>query len=84
MLNMWRYRREWFNPAVRTDNTQVNGGAVDMAKAASGSNTLDGLANARQRNIFQYTTQPSGSTPGVIAAGMISNPSDLTVHDGLN
>jgi hypothetical protein len=83
LLNMWRFRRPWYNPLLRTQNT-ATGNNVDQAIDTGNANTPDGLNNPVQSQIVNYTTLPSGSTPGVIGGAIISNPSLLTVHDGFN
>ena len=83
LLNMWRYRRTWFNPVLRTQNT-VQTGNVDQAVTTANANTPDGLTNILSQSIFAYSSQPSGSTPGVISAGIITDPNIVNTHAGLN
>ena len=83
LLNMWRFRRPWYNPLLRTQNT-ATGNNVDQAIDTGNANTPDGLNNPVQSQIVNYTTLPSGSTPGVIGGAIINNPSLLTIHDGFN
>jgi len=83
LLNMWRFRRTWYNPLLRTQNT-VQAGNIDQAVATANANTPGGLDNLQQQAIFSYTTPPSGGTPGIIQAGIINNPSIIAVHDALN
>lgn len=45
LLNMWAFRRPWYNPALRADNSVSNGGLVAMPQTAGGANGLDGIAN---------------------------------------
>ena len=86
LLNMWRYRRTWYNPLVRTQNTLNNSGNVDQAITAGNANSPAGLANPLQAGIFDYSTQPdpTTSTPGVIAGGIINDPSLAAVYDAFN
>ena len=84
LLNMWRFRRTWYNPLLRTQNTLGEAGNVDQAIDTGNANTPVGLENPAQTSIFSYTTAPSGSTPGVIAGGIVQNPALAGVHDALN
>ncbi len=45
LLNMWAFRRPWYNPAVRADNSVANGGQVAMPQTAGGANATVGLIN---------------------------------------
>jgi len=83
LLNMWRYRRTWYNPILRTQNT-VQSASVDQAVTAGNANTPAGLDNPLQQSIFSYSVQPSGSTPGTIAAGIVQAPAVVYAHSGLN
>jgi len=83
LLNMWRYRRTWYNPLLRTQNTVQNGN-IDQAIATANANTPGGLDNPGQQSLFSYTTPPNGSAPGVINAAIINNPALLATHDALN
>jgi len=83
LLNMWRYRRTWYNPLVRTQPASA-GSNVDQAVTTGNANTPDGLANPLQESIFSYATLPDGSTPGVPSAGIVNAPSVVAAHDGLN
>jgi hypothetical protein len=86
LLNMWRYRRTWYNPLMRTQNTLDNSENVDQAIDTGNANSPEGLANPVQQQIISYTTQPdpATSTPGVIGAAIVNPPALLTIHDGLN
>lgn len=79
LFNMWRFRRTWYNPAVRTDNTQVGGGNVDMAQSGAGANTTQGLENVSAAQQFDYSTPPSGSSPGVANSKVTSDPTQVTI-----
>jgi hypothetical protein len=84
ILNMWRYRRTWYNPNLRTQNNLSDSSNIDQAIATGNANSPGGLKNPLQNGIFSYTTQPSGTTPGVIAGGIVQNPALVTVHDAFN
>src|SRR5205814_3598429 len=73
-LNMWRYRRPWYNPAIRGDNTVAAGGSVEMPTTSGHANTVEGLENEGQTSNTLYTTAPSGTTPGVVDAQLNHNP----------
>jgi hypothetical protein len=45
LLNMWAYRRTWYNPAVRADNSLASGGEVNMPDAIGAANGTNGVAN---------------------------------------
>lgn len=83
MLNMWRFRRPWYNPAIRTDNTQVGTGQVDMAKANAGANTTDGLKTTGASKVFDYSSLPTGSTPGTANTVAVVDPTQVTAAMGL-
>jgi len=84
LLNMWRNRRPWYNPAVRTDNTQVGGGSVDMAKSAAGANTVDGLNLEQHRALYDYSSLPNGTLPGTPSSTVSLNPTRVTTNSNLN
>jgi hypothetical protein len=84
ILNMWRYRRTWYNPLMRTQNTLDNSGNVDQAITTANANSPSGLTNPLQTSVYAYSSPPSGATPGVISGGIISPPGLLPVHDGFN
>jgi hypothetical protein len=75
---MWRYRRAWFNPALRVDNTAAGTGEVDMAKSHGDANTAKGVGDKGQEAHTDYETPPSGSTPGVIAGQINHAPNLIT------
>jgi hypothetical protein len=83
LLNMWRFRRTWYNPLLRTQNT-VQSGNVDQAIDTGNANTPDGLDNPLQSQNVNYSTLPTGSTPGVIASVVTNDPVRLVAHDNLN
>ena len=74
LLNMWAFRRPWYNPQVRADNTVASGGQIAMPVTAGQSNTTEGLENEGQKANTAYSTQPNGSTPGVIAGQLNHDP----------
>lgn len=74
LFNMWRYRRNWYNPDLRADNNAGSNGDVDMAKSHGGANTAKGLADSGQHADTLYTTPPTGVTPGVVAAQLNHDP----------
>ena len=83
LLNLWRWRRTWYNPRLRTQNTQ-QAGNVDQAVSTANANTPAGLDNFQQQALFSYTTPPTGSTPGVVQAAIVNTPAVVAVHDALN
>lgn len=78
LLNMWAFRRPWYNPELRADNTIASGGDIAMPVTAGQSNTAEGLENEGQTTNTDYQTQPSGSTPGVIAGQLNHDPTLIT------
>lgn len=78
LLNMWAFRRPWYNPELRADNTIASGGDIAMPVTAGQSNTAEGLENEGQTTNTDYQTQPSGSTPGVIAGQLNHDPTQIT------
>jgi len=68
LLNMWAFRRPWYNPAVRADNAAANGGEVTMPQTAGGANTTGGLANHNEFVTTDYATpgDPTSSVNGQI------------------
>lgn len=73
LFSMWRFRRTWYNPAIRTSNV-IGGQTVDLAKANSQSNTVNGLGLKQSDAIFDYSTNPSGTTPGVFSGAIFGDP----------
>jgi hypothetical protein len=84
LLNMWRFRRPWYNPLMRTQPATNASSNVDQALDTGNANTPDGLDNPLQQQIINYSTLPSGSTPGVIASVVTNDPVRLVAHDNLN
>jgi len=68
LLNMWAFRRPWYNPAVRADNATANGGAVAMPQTAGGANATNGLANHSEFVTTDYLTanDPTSTIKGQI------------------
>lgn len=62
LLNMWAYRRPWYNPAVRADNTLSSGGEVAMPQTAGGANATKGVANHNDFVTTEYTTPGDPTT----------------------
>lgn len=84
LLNMWRFRRTWFNPNIRTDNSVLGGGEVDMSKSNGQANTTSGLETTGAMVLFDYSVLPSGSTPGTVTSKSIFDPVHVTQNAGLN
>ena len=68
LLNMWAFRRPWYNPAVRADNAAGNGGEVAMPQTAGGANATAGLANHSEFVTTDYATpgDPTSAVNGQI------------------
>jgi hypothetical protein len=62
LLNMWAFRRPWYNPAVRADNSVANGGEVSMPQTAGGANATGGLANHSELVTTDYETPDDPTT----------------------
>ena len=84
LLNMWRFRRPWYNPLMRTQPATNASSNVDQALDTGNANTPDGLDNPVQQQIINYSTLPTGSMPGVIASTITNDPLRLVAHDNLN
>lgn len=57
LFNMWRFRRTWYNPSLRTSNA-VGGGSsqIDMGKSTGQANTAQGLeVLSHLKNSATYT-----------------------------
>jgi hypothetical protein len=74
LLNMGRYRRAWYNPLVKADNTASSNGEIAMPITAGQANTVEGLKNPGAATNTLYTTPPAGVTPGVVAAQLNHDP----------
>jgi hypothetical protein len=80
---MWRFRRPWYNPAVRSDNTAGGtSGLVDQPITAGNDNSTDGQA------IPAMTAEITYNTPGVpssgIASMIVKDPQHAANNSGLN
>jgi hypothetical protein len=72
LLNMWRFRRVWYNPLMRTNNANAGvGGTVAQPVTAGNSDTVPGIHAPVSQAYNSYATPPSGTTPGVIANTVI-------------
>ena len=80
---MWRFRRAWYNPQVRSDNTDVNG-QVEMPVTAGSANSVEGLDDNNSQTLTSYATPPANGQPGVINGKIALDPTILTAHDTLN
>jgi hypothetical protein len=70
MLNMWAFRRPWYNPAVRADNAAGGGGGqVTMPQSTGGANGTAGVAN---HNDFVTTNYATPGDPTTTVNGQIS------------
>lgn len=78
LFNMWRFRRGWYNTSLRVDNAVVGSGQVDMAKGTGGANTTHGLVSECQTQNLDYSTDPSGSSPGVYSGALNHDPKLIT------
>lgn len=56
ILNMWAFRRPWYNPAVRADNSVANGGQVNMPDATGSANATGGIVNHNDFVTTDYAT----------------------------
>jgi hypothetical protein len=65
LLQMWRNRREWYNPATKADNTIPSGGDVDLPITAGSADTAHGLVNNGPVANVDYSTQPAPASPGL-------------------
>jgi hypothetical protein len=76
-LNMWRFRRAWYNPAIRADNTVAGSSEVQMPDSVGTANTVHGLENEGQKAITAYSANPAGTTPGTIAGQTNIDPKQI-------
>jgi hypothetical protein len=77
LLNMSRFRRAWFNPLLKADNTVASSGEIQMPVTAGQANTVEGLENQQQLAIKIYSSPPSGSTPGTISGQINLDPKKI-------
>ena len=71
LLNMWAFRRPWYNPALRADNSAGgDGGEVQMPDNAGGANSTDGVLNHNEIVTTDYVTytDPTSAMTGQISA----------------
>ncbi|MBF9672491.1 hypothetical protein IAI19_11635, partial [Streptococcus pseudopneumoniae] len=73
-----RFRRSWYKTEVLTDNSTAGDGNVEMAKSNGQSNTEDGLIQNGKRQFIDYSTAPSGTTPGVVRGAINNDPQKVT------
>jgi hypothetical protein len=62
LLNMWAYRRTWYNPAMRADNSVPSGGQVNMPDAIGSANATGGIANHAEHVTTDYATPGDPTT----------------------
>jgi len=83
LLNMWRWRRPWYNPAVRSDNTAGGtGGLVDQPVTAGNDNTTAGQENHSKTAVIIYNT--AGVPSSGIKTLVIQDAAALTINTNLN
>ena len=70
LLNLWAFRRPWYNPAVRADNSVANGGEVAMPQTAGSANATGGLINHNELVTTDYAMpgDPTSAVNGQIKA----------------
>lgn len=68
LLNMWAFRRPWYNPAVRADNTVTSGGQVTMPQTAGGANATKGVTDHNDFVTTDYATtgDPTSTVNGQV------------------
>jgi len=84
LLNMGRLRRAWYNPMLQADNTVPSSGEIDMPITAGQANTVEGLNITPTQSFPDYSSLPTGTTPGVLNAIVRINPARATFADTLN
>lgn len=84
MLNVWRDRRPWYNPNLRTNNNANQNGEVQMADTTPQINSTEGLENVSKQSVLSYSAQPNGNLPGVIATGIVLDPNKLAFIAAMN
>ena len=80
LLNMWRNRRTWFNPAVQTQPAGGIGSTIDSAKATGQANTTHGLQQLGQAQHLDYPLDSSGNPTGAPATGVINHDPALITN----
>ena len=73
-LNMWRYRRAWYNPLLKADNTVATDGEIKLPMAVGNANTVEGVERTKQHPITYFTTPPTGTTAGVVGGQINHEP----------
>ena len=70
LLNMWAFRRTWYNPALRADNSVAVGGLVAMPDATPSANATGGVANHNDLVTTDYATpgDPTSDIKGQVKA----------------
>lgn len=70
LLNMWAFRRTWYNPALRADNSVASGGLVTMPDATPSANATGGVANHNDLVTTEYATpgDPMSDIKGQVKA----------------
>lgn len=83
LLNMWAFRRPWYNPALRADNTVPNGGEVSMPQNSGGANGVAGLTNYQDFVTTDYQT-PSDPTSTVNGQIKLTAPAITAIQQNTN
>ena len=75
LLNMWRGRRAWYNPAIRTTGSGGLSTVVDTAISSGQSNGVDGVQGNHAMSFYDYVLGIQGELNGgvVIDASHIKN-----------
>lgn len=86
MLNMFRNRRPWYNPSLRTNNQVGTTGQVDQPLTAGNANTTDGLVNGSTLVTVDYSVapNPASTTPGTANGKVVIDATHLTMVENLN
>jgi hypothetical protein len=90
LLNAWRYRRLWYNPLLRTDNSLVeNGASVEMPVTAGSANSVDGVPAPAHTTVVDHSTpgDPTSAPNAIIEVSapivtQINNAASPTPVDG--
>jgi hypothetical protein len=77
LLNMWAYRRTWYNPAMRADNSVPNGGQVNMPDAIGSANATGGIVNHNDLVTTDYAT--AGDPASAVKAQIKASANKVTV-----
>ena len=81
LLNQWAFRRPWYNPKLRDDNSLTAGGTIDQAITAGSANTTPGLTVKSMIGLSTLATPTDPSSP--ILAGLQLDTSQMTLADTL-